>query len=148
MAFEVRLATAADLEKLVSLYQYLNPDDPLLAVDSGLQKHWQDILDDPLQAYFVIEEAGRLVSSCVLIIVKNLTRSARPYALIENVVTHPEYRKKGYGTAVLQRAVETARAENCYKVMLMTSRKDENTLHFYEQAGFKSGDKTGFIVRF
>lgn len=148
MAFEVRLAAADDLEKLLSIYQYLNPDDPLLAADSNLQKHWQDILDDPLQAYFVIEEAGRLVSSCVLVIVRNLTRSARPYALIENVVTHPDCRKKGYGTAVLQKAVESARSQNCYKVMLMTSRKDENTLHFYEQAGFKSGDKTAFIIRF
>lgn len=148
MINKVRLAAEEELEKLLSLYQFLNPDDPLLAVEPGVQQNWQEILAGPLQTYFVIEEACSLVSSCVLVIVKNLTRSARPYALIENVVTHPDYRKQGYGTAVLQRAVQTARSQNCYKVMLMTSRKDGNTLNFYEQAGFKSGDKTGFIIRF
>lgn len=148
MTHKVRLVVEEELDKLLSLYQFLNPDDPLLNMDSGLQQHWQEILADPQQYYFVIEEAGSLVSSCVLIIVKNLTRLAKPYALIENVVTHPNYRKKGYGTAVLQKAVQTAREKNCYKVMLMTSRKDDGTLRFYEQAGFKSGDKTGFIIRF
>ncbi len=37
------------------------------------------------------------------------------------VVTHEKYRKRGYGTKVLQKAVEIAKENNCYKVMLMTS---------------------------
>lgn len=80
-------------------------------------------------------------------IIKNLTRNARPYGLIENVVTHEKYRKKGYGTAILKRAVEMAKEKDCYKVMLMTSRKEESILGFYEQAGFQRGEKTAFVVR-
>ena len=143
----VRLIKQDELEKLLSLYQYLNPDDLQLVLDHRLQQHWNDIQSDPFLFYFVIEEDGLLVSSCALAIIKNLTRSARPYALIENVVTRSEYRKKGYGTAVLQKAVETAKDQDCYKVMLMTGKKDERTLRFYEQAGFARGEKTGFIIR-
>jgi len=83
----------------------------------------------------------------MLAIIKNLTRSGRPFGLIENVVTQSEYRNKGYGTAVLQQAVETAKENNCYKVVLLTGRKEESKLRFYEQAGFERGIKTGFIKR-
>ncbi|WP_281289493.1 hypothetical protein [Sporomusa termitida] len=34
-----------------------------------------------------------------------------------------------------------------YKAMLMTSRKDEAILRFYEKAGFIRGEKTGFVIR-
>lgn len=148
MIGKVRLIKHAELSQLLSLYQHLNTDDPLLEMDKSLLDHWNEICSDPNLFYFAVEEEGRLISSCNLTIIKNLTRSARPYALIENMVTDPAFRKRGYGTAVLSKAVETAREKNCYKVMLMTSRKDEATLNFYEQAGFKNGEKTGFIMRF
>ena len=147
MIEKVRPIKNDELENLLSLYQYLNPDDPQLVINHRLQQHWNDIQSDPFLYYFVIEEDGILVSSCALAIIKNLTRSTRPYGLIENVVTRSDHRKKGYGTAVLQKAIQTAKDQNCYKVMLMTGKKDEPTLRFYEQAGFDRGEKTGFIIR-
>lgn len=147
MINNVRLLNYGELGNLLQLYQYLNLDDPLLAIDEGLQQHWQEIMADSNYYYFGIEVNEILISSCNLIIIRNLTRSARPYALIENVVTHPDYRKRGYGSAVLKKAVETAKERNCYKVMLMTGRKDDSTLGFYENAGFDRGEKTAFIVR-
>jgi ribosomal protein S18 acetylase RimI-like enzyme len=147
MIEKVRLIKYGELEKLLSLYEYLVPDDPKLKIDNALKGHWNEILSDPSHFYLVIEEDEMLVSSCNLAIIKNLTRSARSYGLIENVVTHPDYRKRGYGTAVLKKAVKIAQENNCYKVMLMTSQKDEGTLKFYEKAGFNRGEKTAFIVR-
>jgi GNAT superfamily N-acetyltransferase len=136
-----------ELEQLLDLYQHLNKDDPRLEMSTSLQQLWQEIFDDPNLYYLVIEEDGILVSSCTFALIKNLTRNARPYVLIENVVTHAKYRNKGYGTAILQRTVEIAKAKGCYKVMLMTSRKEERTLKFYEKAGFHNGDKTAFVIR-
>ena len=143
----IRLIKKDELEQLLTLYEYLIPEDPKLEINSTLMKHWNDILSDPSLFYVVAEEEGRIVSSCNISIIKNLTREAKPYGLIENVVTHPDYRNKGYGVLVLKKAVEIAENKNCYKVMLMTSKKDEKTLHFYEKAGFDSGEKTAFIVR-
>ena len=144
----VRLIKHDELTMLLSLYTYLNPEDPCLEPNRELEKHWREILADPSLYYLVIEEDNRLVSSCTLAIIKNLTRSARPSGLIDNVVTHPDYRNKGYGTAVLRKAVAIAMEKNCYKVMLMTGRKGESTLKFYEKAGFHRGEKTAFVIRF
>jgi len=136
-----------ELYELLELYKYLNEDDPVLERNESLENLWKSIIDDPKQNYIVVEVDGKIVASCVLVIIKNLTRGARPYGLIENVVTHQEYRKKGYGTRLLQKAVEIAKESDCYKVMLMTSR-GEDTIRFYEKAGFEHGKKTGFIMRF
>jgi GNAT superfamily N-acetyltransferase len=97
--------------------------------------------------YIVAELDGRLVASCMLAIVPNLTRGARPYGLIENVVTCSNYRRRGLGTAVLRYAQEIAWTENCYKVMLLTGSKKESILCFYEKAGLKRDIKTGFIAK-
>ena len=45
----------------------------------------------------------------------------------------------------MQKAVEIAKSAGCYKVMLLTGAKNENTLRFYEKCGFNSKDKTAFI---
>jgi GNAT superfamily N-acetyltransferase len=148
MIAKVREINPNELDQLLDLYQYLNPDDPRLEKDQNLAELWQAIGNDPYYFCWVIEEDGQLVSACNLIIIRNLTRNARPYALIENVVTHPDYRHKGYGTAVLKKSIAVAREHNCYKIMLMTGRKEESTLRFYEKAGFNRHDKTGFVIRF
>ena len=69
----------------------------------------------------------------------------RPYAFVENVVTHTDYRGKGYATACLNYAREMAQNANCYKMMLLTGSKSPKTLAFYQNAGYNSSDKTAFI---
>ncbi len=122
-------------------------NDQELDVNERLTALWEDILNDPSQHYLVTEADRRLVSSCVLVTINNLTRGAKPYGLIENVVTHEEYRNKGHGTRLLKKALEIANEKGCYKVMLMSGR-GEDTLKFYEKVGFERGKKTGFIIRF
>lgn len=78
-------------------------------------------------------------------IIPNLTRNIKPYAFIENVVTHEDYRGKGYATECLNYAKEIAEKTNCYKMMLLTGSKEEKTLKFYSNAGYNSSDKIAFI---
>ena len=99
----------------------------------------------PNHHIIVNEIDGKIVSSCVCVIIPNLTRGIRPYAFIENVVTHEDYRGKGYASECLDFAKKIATEENCYKMMLLTGSKKETTLRFYERAGYNSSDKTAFI---
>jgi len=143
----IRLIRADELPALLGLYRYLHPDDPELPVTTDLADLWQRIQSDPQLLYFVGDVDGQVVSTCNLTIIPNLTRGARPYGLIENVVTHPDFRRQGIGTMVLRAALSHAWERGCYKVMLLTGRKDDATLRFYEQAGFEAGVKTGFVAK-
>lgn len=68
-------------------------------------------------------------------------------SVIENVVTHSAHRSRGHGQALLRHALSFAWSQGCYKVMLMTGRKDEAIFRFYESAGFDRHDKQAFIAR-
>ena len=110
-----------------------------------MEKTWDEIITDPNHHLIVCEIDGKIVSSCVCVIIPNLTRGVRPYAFIENVVTHGDYRGKGYATDCLNFARKIAEQNNCYKMMLLTGSKSQNTLNFYKNAGYNSSDKTAFI---
>ncbi len=142
----IREITPGELPALLELYRYLHAaDDP--APDAvTLNRVWREMLDDPKHHCLVVEMDGALAASCILALIPNLTRGARPYGLIENVVTHADYRRRGLATQLLRHALDLAWAQGCYKVMLLTGRKDEGVFRFYEGAGFKRGVKTGFIA--
>lgn len=140
----VREANKNELQEILNLYLHLHekevPED-----SEHLINTWNKILSDKDHHFLVCEIDGKIVSSCVCVIIPNLTKNVRPYAFIENVVTHKDYRGKGYATACLNYARQIAEDNNCYKMMLLTGSKEEKTLKFYENAGYNSSDKTAFI---
>lgn len=140
----IREAVTTDLDGLLELYTYLH-DNPIPEKDKSLADMWDRIMNDKDHHIIVAEEDGMIVSSCACVIIPNLTHSQQPYAFVENVVTRPEYRKKGLATACLDFAKGIAEKEGCYKIMLLTGSKEESTLRFYERAGFNRNDKTAFI---
>lgn len=140
----VREAVKEDLDELLNLYLFLHEKN-IPENSEHLENTWKTIIEDINHHIVVKEINGKIVSSCVCVIVPNLTRNIRPYALIENVVTNKEYRGKGYATECLNYAKEIAIKNNCYKMMLLTGTKSENTLAFYKNAGYNSDAKIAFI---
>ena len=142
----VRSATQHDLPMVLTLYRHLHPDEPQPEMATA-ERVWMTLLTSDFTTVIVAQAAELLVSSCTLAIVPNLSRGGRSYGVIENVVTHAEYRKRGLGRRVLAHALDIAARADCYKVHLATGSKRETTLRFYEGAGFHRGGKTYFEVR-
>ncbi|EKQ56048.1 MULTISPECIES: GNAT family N-acetyltransferase [unclassified Clostridium] len=140
----IREIVKEDFNGLMELYMQLH-DNPMPEKTTSVIELWNRILEDKEHHIIIAEEDGKIVSSCVCVIIPNLTHNQRPYAFIENVITDKNYRKKGLATACLNYAKEIAVKENCYKLMLLTGSKEESTLNFYEQAGYNQNDKTAFI---
>lgn len=133
-----------DFEGLMKLYMQLH-NNPFPEKDTGILTLWNQILQDKNHHIIIARKEGKIVSSCVCVIIPNLTHSQQPYAFVENVITDENYRGKGLATRCLNYAKELAVKENCYKMMLLTGSKEESTLRFYRQAGYNSQDKTAFI---
>lgn len=148
-AFIIRKATPADAEALHGLYfNHLTANPPKEPQDMAV---WREKLarfeGDPHYHLLVGEADGRVVSSVTLVIVENLTNNLRPYAVIENVVTHVDYRGRNYASALMDKASNIAVEHGCYKIMLLTGSKKDSTLDFYARCGFDRNEKTAFIKR-
>ena len=130
----IREITEKDYKGLITLYMQLH-DNPMPEETADLQALWKRILHDKDHHIIVAEEDGKIVSSCVCVIIPNLTHNQQPYAFVEKVITDEAYRKQGLATACLDYARESALKENCYKLMLLTGSKLESTLDFYRKAG-------------
>lgn len=139
----IREINSGDYRQLMELYLHLHETD--IPDYEAASETWEKILADENYHIIVAEEDGKIVSSCTVVVVPNLTRGPRPYARVENVVTHADHRGKGLATACLDRAKEIAVNAGCYNIALLTGSKEESTLKFYENAGYKRGEKTGFI---
>lgn len=142
----IRKAQAEDLPGILLLYQQLFPAEDYHDEKSFFET-WSEILKDDKIHCFITYENGIPAATCTLVVIPNLTRKQRPYAVIENVVTHERFRKKGYGRAVINKAIECAEANKCYKVMLLSSLQRNGAHLFYEKIGFDGNSKKGFQMR-
>ena len=140
----IREAVQSDLDAILELYLFLH-EDRVPEKDEHLRETWMQIMQDPNHHLIVNVVDDKIVSSCVCVIIPNLTRNVRPYVFIENLVTLEDYRGKGYAGECLEYARQIAEKENCYKMMLLTGSKKQETLRFYEKNGYNSSDKRAFI---
>ncbi|KAA0013140.1 GNAT family N-acetyltransferase [Billgrantia pellis] len=141
----IRTARGEDYAPLFALYRELNPEDPAPSDDT--RRVFERILRSPDLVLVVAELNRALVATCYLSIMLNLTRGAQPYALIENVVTHPHYRGQGIGKQLIRHALEHAWSRGCYKVMLLTGSEEASTHAFYRACGFSGEAKHGYVIR-
>lgn len=88
----VREAKKEDLKEILELYLYLH-EESIPEQSEHLLTTWKQILEDENHHLIVNESNGKIVSSCVCVIIPNLTRKVRPYAFVENVVTHIDFRR-------------------------------------------------------
>ena len=134
-----------ELLSLLELYQQLNPTDDIMS-EKIAKNIWNDIKSQNIK-YFVAKENGKIVSSCYVCIIPNLTRGGKSIGFIENVITDARYRRKGIGKIVVENAIEYTKEHNCYKVVLQSGNKRTEAYKFYEAIGFDSTSKKAFEIR-
>lgn len=124
----------------------MHPTDPELQ-DGSDAAAFEQILGSPGLHLFVLELDGVVVATTHLNISPNITRSASPYAVIENVVVEESLRGSGPGKQIMASTLGAAWAAGCYKAMLMTGSRSPGTHAFYRASGFSPDAKTAYLAR-
>ena len=144
--FEYCELTKNELPLLLELYRQLNPNDDIIN-DMDLKIIWDKIINKNIK-YFIAKDNRRVIASCYICIIPNLTRNGKSIGFIQNIITDKEYRKKGIGKNIVENAIEYAKTQNCYKVVLQSGNKRTDAHKFYESLGFNGESKKAFEIRF
>jgi len=135
-----------ELSSLLELYKQLNPQENIIDEFSA-KNIWKNIENQKIK-YFVARENEKIIASCNICIIPNLTRGGKSIGFIENVITDTEYRGKGIGKNIVENAIKYAKEQNCYKVILQSGNKRTDAHGFYESLGFDGDSKRAFEKRF
>jgi ribosomal protein S18 acetylase RimI-like enzyme len=142
---EYGILTENELLSLLKLYQQLNPADDIMSEETA-KNVWKDIKNKNIK-YFTAKENGEIIASCYVCIIPNLTRGGKSIGFIENIITDAKYRRMGIGKTVVKNAIEYAKEQNCYKVLLQSGNIRTEAHGFYEAIGFDGGSKRAFEMR-
>ncbi len=144
---ELRELNENDLESLIKLYEQLDGTNSAFTTEDA-RKIWKaEIEGNKKIKYFGAVENGKVISTCYCLIIPNLTRLGSSIAFVENVVTDSEYRGQGLGRKVMEMAIEFARKNNCYKVILQSASFRKEAHQFYKNLGFDGESKKAFIMK-
>ena len=144
---ELRELNEKDLESLIKLYEQLDGANGDFTAEDAREIWRQEIEGNKKIKYFGAVENGKVISTCYCLIIPNLTRLGSSIAFVENVVTDKEYRGQGLGRKVMEMAIEFARENNCYKVILQSASFRKEAHQFYKNLGFDGESKKAFILK-
>ncbi|GHV70983.1 acetyltransferase [Spirochaetia bacterium] len=136
-----------EIPSLLELYKQLNPLNEIIINEIAAKNIWKEIEKYNIK-YYAAKENGKIIGSCYICIIPNLTRGGKSIGFIENVITDKEYRRKGIGKNIIKKAIEYAKEQNCYKVLLQSGNKRTEAHKFYESIGFDGKSKKAFEIRF
>jgi len=144
---ELRELNDKDLESLIKLYEQLDGANGDFTAEDAREIWRQEIEGNKKIKYFGAVENGKVISTCYCLIIPNLTRLGSSIAFVENVVIDKEYRGQGLGRKVMEMAIEFARKNNCYKVILQSASFRKEAHQFYKNLGFDGESKKAFIMK-
>jgi GNAT superfamily N-acetyltransferase len=137
VAIEFGTAAAKDLPQLVELLGHLFAQEAEFHPDSAKQKRaLEAILANPsIGKLFVAREARRPVAMASLLYTISTAEGGKA-AWFEDLVVHPDERKRGIGEALLKHVIEQARAEGITRITLLTDMQNERAQAMYRRVGF------------
>jgi glucosamine-phosphate N-acetyltransferase len=84
--------------------------------------------------FVAVKQDGQLIGSITILIEQKFIHNGGKVGHIEDVVTRKEYVGSGIGKALVLKALDYAKQNKCYKVVLDCSNSN---VEFYKKIGFK-----------
>lgn len=143
MVFEV--ARMDDIPELVGLLALLFEQEAEFTPDREAQVRGltKIIADEHAGFIMVARDAGRIVGMVNILFTVSTALGER-VGLLEDMVVSCESRGSGTGSALLEKALETATQKGCRRMTLLTDADNDGAHRFYECGGFTKSSMVAF----
>jgi GNAT superfamily N-acetyltransferase len=130
-------ATEADLDELSELLGGLFAQENDFRPDKNKQlRGLRLIFEQPSRGrVFVLRRDGAIVGMINLLFTIS-TAEGGFVMLLEDLVVHKKYHGKGYGSKLLQYAIDFAKQKNFVRITLLTDRPENVAQAFFRKHGF------------
>jgi ribosomal protein S18 acetylase RimI-like enzyme len=146
---EFGIGKREDISSILELYKQLYENN--ISFDNfhteEVNKAWDSIENCNIK-YFLAKDDNKTVASCYICIIPNLAFNGRSIGFIEHVIVDKNYRRKSIGKKIMEMAIEYAKNNNCYKVVLQSGKKRNEAHKLYEKLGFNRESKIAYELRF
>jgi ribosomal protein S18 acetylase RimI-like enzyme len=137
----IREATVEDNQPICCLLALLFDQEAEFKPDFSTQsKGVGEILSDPEKGrFFVIEDSGQIVG-CVSLLFVMSTALGGKAALLEDFVLAESVRGRGWGSRLLDHAIQYAMQNGCRRVTVLTDKDNSAAQSLYRKMGFSYSD--------
>lgn len=134
---KIREAAKKDLFSILSLYA-----QPDMYGEGGISLKQAGLIFNKMKKYpnykvYVAVIDGVVIGTFALLIMDNLANMGKSSGIVEDLVVHTDWQKKGIGRQMMQFAMQICRQNNCYKLVLSCNIKRKKAHNFYKNLGFK-----------
>lgn len=134
---EIREATEKDLPAILSLYAQPDMDNGKVLPIEQAQRIFTRIKNYPNYRIYVAKADDKIIGTFALLITDNLAHLGAPSGIVEDLVVHPSWQRKGVGKQIMEFARKRCREMGCYKLALSSNLKRKAAHRFYESLGFQ-----------
>jgi GNAT superfamily N-acetyltransferase len=138
----IRRACPDDASALTALYRELVPGDSNIRVDPS---RLAEIERDDWNVLLVAVADATIQGTAFLSLCRDAMYGAQPYGVIENVVVHSAFRRRGVGRALFAELEAIARSRACTKLMLLSATSRNDAHDFFASVGFDGAKKKAFV---
>lgn len=145
----IRRAENGDIKDLVEVYlqgykgleeySYTHPED--------VQAYLNWLFRRDVAGIWVAEEEGKIVGFIASDGNWFSKREGKVVGAIHELVILPEYRNKGIGKALVQKAIEYFKSRGLDTAELWVGDKNTQALEFYKSLGFEEKDRFNYWIR-
>ncbi len=137
MTLHIRKANDSDVPSILRLVSQLDiAGEAPLSVEDGVQL-LRRMAGYPNYAVYVAEtDPGTVVGTFALLVMDNFAHRGAPSAIVEDVCVDASARGQGIGRAMMDFAMDIARQNGCYKLVLSSNGARTRAHDFYRSLGF------------
>jgi GNAT superfamily N-acetyltransferase len=131
-------ATLEDLPQLTELVMALLGQEEDFTVDRVKQEHGiRLILEQPSRGRIFVLRTDHSIIGMVNLQFTISTAEGGFVILMEDVIVHPMHRGQGYGTKLLQHAIQFAKEKKFKRITLLTDQISAESQRFFQRNGFQ-----------